>query len=43
MVADDAGQTMSCPERITAMAAKGYWTSPKRRTPASSLYASIAA
>src|SRR5207248_7940810 len=28
-VLDEAGQEMSCPELIAAMAAQGYWTSPR--------------
>ena len=38
----DSGQALSCPELIAQMAVKGYWTSPKGRTPASTLYAAIA-
>jgi hypothetical protein len=38
----DSGQPMSCPELIEQMAAKGYWTSPHGKTPASTLYAAIA-
>ena len=38
----ESGQPMSCPELIEQMAAKGYWTSPKGKTPASTLYAAIA-
>jgi HB1/ASXL restriction endonuclease-like protein with HTH domain len=38
----ESGQPMSCPELIEQMAAKGYWTSPKGRTPASTLYAAMA-
>jgi hypothetical protein len=37
-----AGQPLSCPELIAQMAAKGYWSSPKGQTPASTLYAAIA-
>jgi HB1, ASXL, restriction endonuclease HTH domain len=37
----ETGQAMSCPELITAMAAKGYWSSPKGRTPASTLYSAL--
>ena len=33
---------MSCPELIEQMAAKGYWSSPKGKTPSSTLYAAIA-
>jgi hypothetical protein len=36
-----SGQPMNCPELIAAMAAKGYWNSPKGRTPASTLYAAL--
>src|SRR5262249_24616342 len=36
-----SGQPMSCAELIAQMAAKGYWTSPKGKTPASTLYAAI--
>jgi len=32
---------MSCPELIAQMAAKGYWSSPKGKTPASTLYAAL--
>jgi hypothetical protein len=34
-------QPMSSGEMIEAMATKGYWSSPKGRTPASTLYAAI--
>ena len=37
----EAGQPMSCPELIAQMAAKGYWTSPKGKTPSSTLYAAL--
>ena len=37
----ETGQAMSCQELITAMAAKGYWSSPKGRTPASTLYSAL--
>jgi hypothetical protein len=37
----ETGQALSCPELITAMAAKGYWVSPKGRTPHATLYASF--
>jgi hypothetical protein len=40
-VLGETGRSMSCQELITAMAAKGYWSSPKGRTPASTLYSSI--
>jgi hypothetical protein len=32
---------MSCPELIAAMAAKGYWSSPKGKTPSATLYAAM--
>jgi hypothetical protein len=38
----ESGQPMSCPELIERMAAKGYWSSPKGKTPSSTLYAAIA-
>jgi HB1, ASXL, restriction endonuclease HTH domain len=34
-------EAMTCPELITAMASKGYWTSPAGKTPASTLYAAL--
>jgi hypothetical protein len=37
----EAGQALSCQEMIDAMAAKGYWTSPGGKTPASTLYSAI--
>jgi hypothetical protein len=40
-VLGDTGQSMSCPELIRAMAAKGYWSSPKGRTPAGTLYSAV--
>jgi hypothetical protein len=40
-VLGESGQAMSCPELIAAMAAKGYWSSPKGRTPASTLYSAL--
>ena len=42
LVLRESGQPMSCPELIAQMAAKGYWTSPHGKTPASTLYAAIA-
>ena len=42
LVLRESPQPMSCPELIAQMAAKGYWTSPKGKTPASTLYAAIA-
>jgi hypothetical protein len=41
MVLGEAGQPMTCPEMIDAMAAKGYWTSPGGQTPAATLYSAI--
>jgi len=38
----ESGQPMSCSELIEQMAAKGYWSSPKGKTPSSTLYAAIA-
>ena len=38
----ESGQALSCPELIEHMAAKGYWSSPKGKTPSSTLYAAIA-
>jgi HB1, ASXL, restriction endonuclease HTH domain len=38
-VLGETGRAMTCPELIAAMAAKGYWTSPAGKTPASTLYA----
>jgi hypothetical protein len=40
-VLGETGQAMSCPELITAMAAQGYWQSPKGRTPAATLYSAL--
>jgi hypothetical protein len=42
LVLREAGQPLSCPELIAQMAAKGYWTSPKGKTPSSTLYAAMA-
>ena len=41
LVLRERGQPMSCPELIVQMAAKGYWSSPKGKTPASTLYAAL--
>ena len=38
----ETGQPMTCQELITALAAKGYWTSPAGKTPQATLYAAIA-
>jgi hypothetical protein len=35
------GQSLNCQELTTAMAAQGYWSSPKGRTPASTLYSGL--
>jgi hypothetical protein len=40
-VLQEAGQPMNCQEMIQAMAAKGYWSSPAGKTPASTLYSSV--
>jgi hypothetical protein len=40
-VLEEAGQPMTCPEMIEAMAQKGYWTSPGGATPAATLYSAI--
>ena len=40
-VLGETGQPMSCKEMIEAMAAKGYWSSPGGKTPASTLYSGI--
>src|SRR6516165_10663976 len=37
----ETGQPMRCTELIAVMAAKGYWSSPGGKTPASTLYASF--
>ena len=41
LVLRETGQPLSCPELILQMAAKGYWTSPKGKTPSSTLYAAM--
>jgi hypothetical protein len=40
-VLEEAGQPMTCPEMIEQMAAKGYWTSPKGKTPSATLYSAV--
>jgi outer membrane biosynthesis protein TonB len=40
-VLGEAGQPMTCPEMIEAMATKGYWMSPGGQTPAATLYSAI--
>jgi len=37
----EAKEPLSCPELIEQMAAKGYWTSPAGKTPASTLYTAV--
>lgn len=41
-VLGEADQALNCPQLIEAIAAQGYWTSPKGKTPAGTLYAAIA-
>jgi hypothetical protein len=41
-VLGETGQAMTCPELISAMATKGYWTSPGGKTPQATLYAAVA-
>ena len=40
-ILSESGQAMSCAELIAAMAAQGYWSSPKGRTPAATLYSAV--
>jgi hypothetical protein len=40
-VLGETGQSLGCQELIAAMAAKGYWHSPKGRTPAATLYSAL--
>jgi hypothetical protein len=40
-VLQEAGRPLNCPDLIAAMAAKGYWSSPAGKTPASTLYAAL--
>jgi hypothetical protein len=40
-VLSETGQPMNTKEMITAMAEKGYWTSPGGKTPAATLYSAI--
>src|SRR5262249_47743493 len=40
-VLEEAGQPMTCPEMIEAMATKGYWTPPGGKPPAATLYSAI--
>jgi HB1, ASXL, restriction endonuclease HTH domain len=41
-VLQETGKAMTCPELIAQMAARGYWSSPKGKTPWSTLYAALA-
>jgi hypothetical protein len=40
-VLSESQQTMTCPELIAAMAARGYWTSPAGKTPQATLRAAL--
>jgi hypothetical protein len=40
-VLGESGQSLSCKQLISAMAARGYWRSPKGRTPAGTLSSAI--
>jgi HB1, ASXL, restriction endonuclease HTH domain len=40
-VLGETDQAMSCAELIATMAAQGYWSSPKGRTPAGTLYSAV--
>ena len=40
-VLQQTAQAMSCTELIAAMTAKGYWKSPKGRTPSGTLYSAV--
>jgi hypothetical protein len=37
----ETGQATSCPELIAQRTAKGYWSSPKGKTPSATLYAAL--
>src|SRR5262249_39560259 len=41
-VLGETGKAMNCKELIEAMAAAGYWSSPKGKTPHATLYAALA-
>jgi hypothetical protein len=41
LVLQETGQALTCPELIAQMAAMGYWSSPKGKTPAATLYAAL--
>jgi hypothetical protein len=40
-VLGEAGKPMNCKDLIETMATKGYWTTPKGKTPHATLYAAI--
>lgn len=40
-VLGESGKSMTTGEMITAMAAKGYWSSPNGKTPGATLYSAI--
>lgn len=40
-VLEESGQALNCQELIATMAARGYWSSPKGRTPAATLYSAL--
>jgi hypothetical protein len=40
-VLGETGQAMNCQELLAAMAAQGYWSSPKGLTPAATLYSAL--
>jgi hypothetical protein len=40
-VLGETGQAMNCLELIETMSAKGYWSSPKGKTPHATLYAAM--
>jgi hypothetical protein len=40
-VLGETGRPLTCAELIAAMVARGYWSSPKGRTPASTLYSAV--
>jgi hypothetical protein len=40
-VLEEVAQPMTCAEMITAMAERGYWTSPGGKTPSATLYSAI--
>jgi len=40
-ILEESGQPMNCQAVIQEMAAKDYWTSPKGKTPAATLYSAL--